>query len=247
MRLSQTLACLAACVAVATTPAPADDFEEDFQVWAPVVLQLDIEPKVLRAWLEVQPRFVDDGDRLGFVIWRPALGYYLTDWLTAWVGYAFVERHHPSYVAEHRLWEQLQASGRLLDAPRLDGAVRLRLEQRLQEGEDPVAHRLRLLVRGSVPLGDPGPPGLYAVVWNEVFVGFNTTHWGRPPGVERSRTTANAISGLDQNRTFVGLGFAAMRQLRVEAGYLFQYVHTRGDRDDIGNHVLYVTLMLELP
>lgn len=247
MRLIRTLACLSLCVAAATSSARADDLDEDFQVWTPIILQADVVPEVLRAWVEVQPRFVDDADHLGFVLWRPALGYYVTDWLTAWVGYAFVERHYPSYGAEHRIWEQLQASGRLLEAPRLDGAVRLRLEQRMQEGEDPVAHRLRLLVRGSIPLGDPGPPGFYAVVWNEVFVGFNTTHWGKPPGVEGGRTTANAISGLDQNRSFVGLGFAALRQVRVEAGYLFQYVHTRGDRDDFGNHILSVTLWLEVP
>lgn len=247
MRLTRRFACAALCLVAAAGQARADDLVEDFQVWTPVILQLDIEPKVLRAWFEVQPRLVDEADRLGFVLWRPALGYYVQDWLTVWAGYALVERHHASYAAEHRVWEQVQVTGTLLESPRLSGAARLRVEQRFAEGEDPVAHRARLLLRASVPLGDPDPPGLYAVVWDEVFVGFNTTHWGRPAGAERRRATANAISGFDQNRAFAGLGVAFLRQVRLEAGYLLQYVHTRGDRDDLLNHVLAVTLWLEWP
>lgn len=247
MRWTHTLACAAVCLATLTGPARADDLDEDFQVWTPVILQIDVVPKTLRGYVEVQPRFVEDADHLGFVLWRPALAYYLTDWLTLWGGYAYVERYHPSYAGEHRIWEQLQAGGTLVESVGLSGLARLRLEQRMQEGQDPVAHRLRLLLRGSMPLGDPTPPSFYAVAWNELFIGLNTTHWGRPAGVEGSRATANAISGFDQNRSFVGLGFAAMRQLRIEVGYLFQYVHTRGDRDDLGNHVLGLTLWIDLP
>lgn len=220
-------------VALAAGAARGDDLDEDFQVWTPVVLQLDLSPKVLRAYIEVQPRLVDDAGRLGAVLWRPALGVYATDWLTLWAGYALVEVHHPRYAAEHRIWEQVQASDVVAPGLGLTLLGRLRLEHRLREGADPVAHRVRLLARASLPLGDPGPPGLYAVVWDEVFIGLNTVAWG-------------PASGFDRNRSFVGLGVKALAQLRIEAGYLLEVVHRRGDLDELGHHALAVTLWIDL-
>lgn len=215
-------------------PAGAQDLDEDFQVWAPTVVQLDIGPKVLRGWLEVQPRFEADAGRLGLVLWRPALGVHVTDWLTVWGGYAWVERFNRSYAGEHRAWEQVQATGAVDEAGRVKLLGRLRLEQRLREGLDPVAHRLRLLLRAQVALGDPEPPSLHVIGWNEVFVGLNTTEWG-------------PTSGFDRNRSFVGLGLQLVKQLRVEAGYLFEVVHVRGSADELGNHVLLVSLSIDLP
>ncbi len=247
-RLRPALVTLVGALALAGLPAArADDLDEDFQVWAPTYVQVDLAPKVLRLYLEAQPRFVEDASRLGFVLWRPALAYYAQDWLTLWAGYAYVERYWPSYVGEHRSWEQVQAARDLVPTIKLNGLARLRLEQRFREGEETVAHRLRLFLRGSLPIGDPEPPSWYAVVWDEVFVGLNTTHWGRPEGVPESRATISQPSGFDRNRTFAGFGFMPWRQLRIEAGYLFEVVHVRGPRDELGHHTLLVALWIELP
>lgn len=233
--MSRAAASLAACVALALLPAAArgEDLDEDFQVWTPVVLQIDIGPKVLRGWLEVQPRFDADAGRLGSVIWRPALGVYLHDWVTLWGGYAFVERLRPAYAAEHRVWEQVQLAGALDQEKSIKVLARLRLEHRFREGEDPVAHRLRLLLRGQVALGDPAPPSPYVVAWDEVFFGLNSTEWGPK-------------SGFDRNRVFGGLGLQLLEQLRIEGGYLFEVVHQRGPRDELGNHVLALTVWIDL-
>ena len=233
--MTRSLARLAAWAALALLPAAArgEDLDEDFQVWTPVVLQIDIGPKVLRGWLEAQPRFDADAGRLGLMIWRPGLGVYLHEWVTLWAGYAFVERLRPAYAAEHRVWEQLQLAGPLDEGKRFKVLARLRLEHRLREGLDPVAHRLRLLLRGQMSLGDPAPPSPYVVAWDEVFFGLNSTGWGPK-------------SGFDRNRVFGGLGLQLLEQLRVEAGYLFEVVHQRGPRDELGNHVLALTVWIDL-
>lgn len=225
-----------ACAALWFGPgeARASDLDEDFQVWSPVVLQFDIGQKVLRGWVELQPRFDADAGRLGVLLWRPALGVYLHEWVTLWGGYAFVERLRPAYAAEHRVWEQLQVAGALDEEKRIKVLGRLRMEHRLRQGADPVAHRLRLLLRGQVSLIEPAPPSVYLLAWNEVFLGFNTVEWiGQP-------------SGFDRNRAFVGLGVQVLEQLRVEAGYMLEVVRRRGPADELGNHVLALTVWIDL-
>lgn len=225
---------LAALLLALAPAARADDLDEDFQVWAPTIVQLELSPKLLRGWLEVQPRLDQDAGQLGVVLWRPALGVYLQDWLTAWGGYAFVERLRPVYAGEHRIWEQLQASREVVPSLGLRLTGRLRVEHRLREHDDPVAHRVRLMVRAQLPLLDPEPPTLLAVAWDEVFVGLNTVDWG-------------PASGFDRNRSFIGLGLQVVKQARLEVGYLFEVAHRRGNADELGAHVLSLTLWIDLP
>ncbi|MGM9026870.1 DUF2490 domain-containing protein, partial [Campylobacter jejuni] len=62
---------------------------------------------------------------------------------------------------------------------------RTRVEQRFRPDADGVGWRLRQQVRAQLPL-KVGP--VRAVVWNETFVGLNTTSWDRHEGVDQVRT-----------------------------------------------------------
>jgi len=217
----------------AAAPARAGSLDEDIQVWAPVITQVDIVPETLRGWIELQPRFTDDAGRLGVMIWRPGLGFYATPWLSLWGGYAFVERFSPDYSAEHRIWEQAQVAGPIVADIGLKGLLRLRFEQRMREGDDPVAHRVRLLARGQVALGRVAPPSLHAIVWDEIFFGLNDVDWGPQ-------------AGFDRNRTFAGLGFQVVPQVRIEAGYLLEFVPSPTPKEDVGNHVLSISVWIDL-
>ncbi|MBX3466982.1 MAG: DUF2490 domain-containing protein [Planctomycetes bacterium] len=210
--------------------ARARGVDQDFQVWAPVVLQATYRP--VRLWVEVQPRMIDDAGRLGFMIYRPALAWLTpVEGLSLWGGYAFVERVDRRYTREHRAWQQVQYDHTIEELGRLRFIHRLRAEQRFLQDRDPVAHRLRWLLRGSLPLAFEGR--LMAIGWNEFFFNVNTVEGG-------------PRRGFDQNRTFFGPGVQVTRWTRVEVGYLAQYFHRVRAEDDL-NHVLFASLWIDLP
>jgi len=180
-----------------------------------------------RYWLEAQTRFNDDASNRFQTIARPALGYDLSDRLTAWAGSAWIETKGNSGTrTEHRPWQQLtwfpetSPGGFALQ-------LRPRLEQRLLQGSDDTGWRLRQFVRGTRPLGGSA---WSLILQDEIFFNLNDTDYG-------------ARSGFDQNRVFVGLAYQATRIARLEAGYLNMLVHG-GQRPDSMFHVLSVNLFL---
>ena len=70
-----------------------------------------------------------------------------------------------------------------------------------------------------------------AVAFTEGFFNLNSTQWG-------------ARDGVDQWRTFVGVGLPVAKRMRLEPGYLNQRVFRRGE--DRTNHVLSATLFVGL-
>jgi hypothetical protein len=84
-----------------------------------------------------------------------------------------------------------------------------------------VGWRLRQQLRAQLPLTKAGP--VRAVVWNETFVGLNTTSWDRHPGT-------------DQVRTFLGVSLPVAQGMTVEPGYMNQTIFRIGP--DRVNHVL---------
>ena len=103
---------------------------------------------------------------------------------------------------------------------------RSRLEQRWVETGDNVGLRWRQLARAQRVLSHC--PQWSFVLWDEVFFALNDTDWG-----------ANA--GLDQNRTFIGLGYKRCPHaaVRTEIGYLNQFVNSQGGVDQM-NHILSI-------
>lgn len=195
--------------------------------WTALFTQGDVEvcDAPLKWWFDGHMRFLDDADGFNQSLFRPGIGWGLTESLTVWGGYAWI---HTSPIGgsdfdEHRIWQQLTWAE---SYDLWTFALRPRLEQRNLEGEDDVGLRFRQLVRLQRQL--PSRPGLSLVMWDEIFYNLDSTDWG-------------AESGFDQNRAFVGFGLKHRRDshLRTEIGYMHQTIENSG-RADRANHVLSV-------
>ena len=179
----------------------------------------------LKWWFDGHMRFLDDADGFNQSLFRPGLGWSLSENLTVWGGYAWI---HTSPLAgsdfdEHRIWQQLTWSeGNEL----WTFALRPRLEQRFVETGDDVGLRFGQLVRVQRQL--PSRPGLSVVMWDEIFYNLDSSDWG-------------AESGFDQNRAFAGFGWKHQpdSRLRTEIGYLNQTIETPFGPDR-ANHILSV-------
>ncbi len=122
---------------------------------------------------------------------------------------------------EERFWQQATYPLGEFIGGQLSG--RTRLEQRTRDGSDEVGVRLRQQLRYAYRF-EESPFGL--VAWNEIFLGLNETPWGQPVG-------------FDQNRLFAGVSFSPANNLRLEAGYLNQFVD--GSSADIERDNLQVS------
>ena len=219
------LACLAG--AFLSLPAHAED---DAQAWGSVIATGTVRGDLF-LWLEAQARATDDVEGGSQLIARPAIGARIARDAHAVAGYAYI-RTDPAIgrtVNEHRLWQQVQFA-----AVRGRGGAplvisRTRLEQRMIEGREDTGWRLRQFVRLQVPIARKG--AVQAVAFTEGFFNLNSTTWG-------------ARDGVDQWRTFVGVGLPVGPRLRLEPGYLNQRVFRRGE--DRTNHVLSATLFIGL-
>jgi hypothetical protein len=201
----------------------------ELQQWDTVVLTVPVADK-FRVQLEGQARlgFNSEINTINRLIIRPSVGYQITPKLSMWQGYAW----SPSWNEkgelrdEHSIWEQL-----LYDTKwhRVDIRLRTRLEQRLIEHTaGQVGNRVRQMVRLSHPLGHTKA---YVVGYNELFVNLNGVHNG-PRG------------GYEQNRMFVGLGYAFNKHVALEGGYLLNHVRHPGRHDHL-NHVLLFVLNIK--
>ncbi len=225
LHLHSCLGLLAAFV----TSAPAHA-EDDAQAWGSVIATGAVRGDLF-LWLEAQARALDDVGGGSQLIVRPALGARLARDAHAVVGYAWV-RTDPETgrtTNEHRIWQQLQFAALRTRAGAPLVISRTRLEQRMIEGRDDTGWRLRQFVRLQAPIARKG--AVQAVAFTEGFFNLNSTRWG-------------ARDGVDQWRTFVGVGFPVARRMRLEPGYLNQHIFRRGE--DRTNHVLSATLFVGL-
>ncbi len=176
-------------------------------------------------WLEVQPRFTGSADNL---ILRPALGVQINPKVQLLLGYALIDTY-PDAAArrrEHRIWQQ--ALVRLAGEPGKAMLLsRTRLEQRLVEGQSDDAMRLRQFLRGQYWFDKK-----WSVIGvSEAFIGLESTAWGQR-------------AGLEQVRSFAGVGHAFTDRLTLEAGYLNQRIVRSGP--DTANHVLNLNLFYRI-
>lgn len=136
------------------------------------------------------------------------------------VSFPYGEQPISTFSNEHRIWQQLilkQQSGIV------KFQHRYRLEQRflenasLNEDGDRMTdgfrfrQRFRYRILASVPLtkNAEGQSKIFAAAYEEIFLGF-----GEGIG-------ANV---LDQNRLYIGLGYAINKNSNIQAGYLFHRV-----------------------
>ena len=203
-------------LAVAATlmcAAPASASDHDAQVWGSITSTTALAQKV-DATLELHSRYTDDVSRVGQVLIRPSVTYKLPRGWSVAGGYVYVRTRFENTLAndEHRTWQQVGYTFAANPSTGLSITGRTRVEQRFRPDADGVGWRLRQQVRAQLPL-KVGP--VRAVVWNETFVGLNTTSWDRHEGV-------------DQVRTFVGVSLPVKNGITVEPGYLNQTIFRIG-------------------
>jgi hypothetical protein len=160
-----------------------------------------------RGYFEIQPRIINDSDRVGPVLIRPAIGYNLRPNVSLWLGYAYIPTYNPNRSDENRLFQQLLVTSKY---PRFDLINRTRLEERFLPGADDPSLRFRHFIRIFYPLDKTRKWSL--VGQEEIFFNLNSA-------------TPNLQRGYDQNRIFAGVGYTLSKSTRFEIGY--QYVHVR--------------------
>lgn len=204
--------------AIATQAGASD---HDAQAWSSITATTALSARV-DATMEAHSRYTDDVSRMGQLLLRPSVTLKLPRGWSVTAGYVYVRTRFAGTLAndEHRAWQQVgytfarSGAGLLLNG-------RTRIEERFRPDADGVGWRLRQQVRAQLPLLRRG--GLVrAVVWNETFVGLNTTPWDRHPGV-------------DQVRTFLGVSLPVAPGVTVEPGYLNQTIFRIGA--DRVNHI----------
>ncbi len=218
-------------VAGCFTPAEATDNE--FQQWNLVTLQLPVSKvapvsEKVKLYLEAQPRLGDELENLDTLLVRPAIGYQVTPHISIWQGYAWIPSFQPQLNQEHRVFQQLLTNH---DVKKLNITNRTRMEQRFIEGAGDPAYRLRHMVRLAHPIR--GSKKWQLVGYNEVFMNLNST----PSGPK---------AGFNQNRLYVGVNRKINKHLNGEVGYIWNYINTAQPAADRMNHVLMVTVNMNL-
>ncbi|WP_082880759.1 DUF2490 domain-containing protein [Methylomonas sp. DH-1] len=224
----RTAACLLLPATFAATAGPVRD---DFGVWISNTYQTDFGGSPYLAFLELAPRTKTDNDQFAQIIVRPLVGYKLTNKLQLWAGYTWQGEYSEQSdfeLATNDAMQQLQWVDNW--SPEWNFQYRFRLEQRFFSEEDNVAHRMRHRFRLVYSIPDSKA---YLIGIDELFVYFNSLDDGR---LARSVQT-----GINQNRSYVGVGYKLTPQLNVDTGYQLQYVHNYG-APDLVNHVWFTNI-----
>lgn len=199
----------------------------DERVWANLSLQERQGTESPWRWsAEFSLRMRDGVDEVDTVIARGLIGYDLTDRTSAALGFGVI----PSFpvaggtLIEKRLFEQCLWNGHALGGTL---ALRTRLEQRWAEANSGLAWRVRQQVRYSRPIA---PDSRFALVgYDEFQVHLNET--------------LRYDRGFDQNRAFGGISRTVNHTLRLEVGYLNQFLHSVIGPNRL-NHILSVGTVL---
>ena len=199
--------------------------EEDGGIWLGLSLQGNLADTGLNWSAEIQPRWREEGDKLNQLIIRPALFYKFDKKSSVWLGYEKVVNHpagKPTF-DENRIWQQYSYTFDPINTVTLQN--RTRLEERRVNGGRETGLRLRQMLKANKPL--EANPNFSFILSDELFLNLNDTDWG-------------VRSGFDQNRLFLGAGYVFNPTVKLEAGYLNQYVN--GARIDRMNHILSSSL-----
>lgn len=181
-------------------------------------------------WVDIQYRRTDDFVQRHLVtILRGGYSYFVTDQVSLQAGYAYIGFTFPDAASrhEHRPWQQIQWI--------VPGKIRttqwLRAEQRLRETatEDyrfnwRFRHNLSLTLPFTQPTNQTYP---FAVVANELHI---------QAGKEIS------INYFDQNRLFVGLGYAFNKATNLQVGYLNVFQQLAAENQFVQAHAVRVVI-----
>lgn len=208
---------------LSTHAAPIND---DMSIWVSNTFQTDFGGSRYLAFLELQPRTKSDNNKFSQVIVRPLLGYKVTKQLQLWAGYTWQGEYNDQTdfeLATNDIMEQVQWIDNW--TPQLNFQYRGRLEQRFFAHENDVGHRTRHRVRFMYSIPDSKA---YLIASDELFIYFND--------IETGRLAHSVQSGINQNRSYLGVGYKVAPFLNVDTGYQLQYVHNYGT-PDVTNHI----------
>ncbi len=214
---------LLAGLLLATTPTFSAPVKEDFGAWISNTFQTDFGGSPFLAFLELGPRTKNDNSELSQMIVRPLLGYKLSQQLQLWAGYTWQGEYNKQSdfeMATNDIVEQLQWIDNW--TPQLNFQYRFRLEQRFFADEAETGHRMRHRFRFVYTL--PGS-SVYLIALDELFVYFNS--------IDEGRMALTVKSGVNQNRSYVGVGYKLTPQLNIDTGYQLQFVNNAGAPDGI--------------
>jgi Protein of unknown function (DUF2490) len=208
------------------TPVAAHAATEDFQTWNGLNFSTHVAKNV-PITLELNGRMVDDSSRLGVTVFRPAIGYKISDSVTVFLGYTHQKTINDGRadVNENRIHQQLNWRVGKIGKATLN--LRARLEQRWINGSSDMGWRVRERLQLQIPLK---PKKTNLVVSNELLFSLNTTNWG-------------ARAGFDQMRNFIGVNFPIGKGLTLETGYQNRYQVRRGSADRM-DHIIPITLSI---
>lgn len=218
---------LAAFVSIPAYAAPVAD---DWGMWFSNTFQTDFGGSRYLAFLELAPRTKHGNSEFSQIIVRPLLGYKLTSKLQLWLGYTWQGEYNGQDdfdLATNDVMEQMQWIDN--PTPQLNFQYRFRLEQRMFAYADTghrMRHRFRLVY--SIP-----ETKAYLIAVDELFVYFNS--------LNDSRVAATVQGGINQNRSYVGVGYKFTPQINVDTGYQLQYVNNFGSPDGV-NHIWLTNL-----
>lgn len=169
---------------------------------------------------EIQYRNYNVIGDLEQLLLRTGIGYALTENTNALLGYGFI--HSQNYLSnstekikidEHRIFQQLINKSKI---GKVGLQHRYRFEQRFVQ--DQFKMRFRYFLGINIPLSKQEQNNLYLSGYNEIFL----------------NSKANVF---DRNRAYVGLGRKFSKQLKIEVGYMNQFL-SNGNRDQI-NLILF--------
>jgi hypothetical protein len=216
---------LAVCLAL--LPFAKAHANEDWGMWFSNTFQTDFGGSNYVAFLELAPRLKNDNGDFSQLIIRPLLSYKLTKELQAGMGYTWQGEYNKSPAvkfdnATQDIVEQLQWSHDF--SPTLNFQYRLRFEQRFFEDAD-VGYRNRQRFRLQYTIPDSK---VYLLAFDELFVYLNSlNNSAREHGVQ---------AGINQNRSYAGVGYKITPLINIDTGYQLQYVNNFGT-EDLFNHV----------
>lgn len=196
--------------------------EQDGQAWFLTTARGPINGN-WKLYLEAQPRIGGDGMRQ--LILRPAVGYQVTKHWSLWQGYGWTPSFDP-FNDEQRIFQQSVVETPLGELP-VSLTNRTRLEERWIEGVGGVSVRLRHMLRAVYPLDAAGKWALAA--YDEPFVTLNDTNKG-------------PAAGFGQNRAFFGINRALTAGVRIEVGYLNQFIDSPSGQPNVVSHNALVWL-----
>ncbi|MEC4747932.1 DUF2490 domain-containing protein [Methylomicrobium sp. Wu6] len=208
-----------------TSLATAAPVKDDWGMWLSNTYQTDFGGSRYLAFLELAPRTKHDNGEFSQIIVRPLLGYKLTPKLQFWLGYTWQGEYSKDTdfdLATHDFMQQVQWIDNW--TPQLNFQYRFRLEERFFADED-TAFRMRHRFRFVYTLPETKT---YLIAADELFVYFNSFNSGR---------LANSVQpGINQNRSYVGVGYKITPKINIDTGYQFQYVNNFGAPDG-ANHI----------